>query len=119
MNINEHEVPKHLKKKDSNTSDAKRKSNHKHDYIKSVVVANERNMITGKHSLHHYLSDVCSICGKIMNVTYWVCDPIPNGKYRHITEEEFEERYGDLPHYKIDSIFKTTHVNLEEDKYEL
>ena len=112
--IQENEITKYLKKKESNISKSKRKSKHKHHYEECLIqynfrYANENNLMT---CLHTY----CTICGKIgdrfkkdksivkdyirtVNTSMGKC-------YSLITDEELYEKYHDkLPVFFVEDSF--------------
>lgn len=64
--VQENEIPKYLKQKESNTSKSNRKSKHKHQYEECLI----QYPITfaGKTHISTKLYGYCSICGKIGSV---------------------------------------------------
>ena len=121
--IQENEIPKYLKQKESSISKSKRKSKHKHHYEECLIqynfrYANENNLMT---CLHTY----CTICGKIgdrfkkdksivkdyistVNTSIGKC-------YSLITDEELYEKYHDkLPVFFVEDIYKEKYVDLEQ-----
>ena len=96
--FNEPEIPKHKKKK-SQTSKSCKRSNHKHDYERVIIVGN----VFGAH-----WSNKCKICGRIKSMSAGsmsagLLKPRP---YQHIsisdylTPEEAHAKYPDIPIYE-------------------
>lgn len=122
--IQENEIPKYLKQKESNISKSKRKSKHKHHYEECLI---QYNFSFGnKNCIHTELSSYCTICGKIgdrfkkdksivkdyistVNTSIGKC-------YSLITDEELYERYKDkLPVFFVEDIYKEKYVDLEQN----
>lgn len=61
--IQENEIPKYLKSKESNISKSNRKSKHKHHYEECLI--QYRSTFIGKTRLNTDLYTYCTICGKI------------------------------------------------------
>lgn len=125
--IQENEIPKYLKQKESNISKSNRKSKHKHHYEECLI--QNPFSFTGKNSIHTQLSSYCIICGKIGGC-------FKSGKYskeieslqkqrqeedKHfrvisISGEELYEKYHDkLPVFFVEDIFKEKYVDLEQN----
>ena len=122
--IQENEIPKYLKQKESNISKSNRKSKHKHQYEECLI--KNKSIFAGKTHLNTDLYTYCTICGKI-NERFKenksiVKDYIrevnsPIGKcYSRISDEELYEKYHDkLPVFFVEDIFKEKYVNLEQN----
>ena len=124
--IQENEIPKYLKQKESNISKSNRKSKHKHHYEECLI--QYRSTFIGKTHLNTGLYTYCTICGKI-NERFKenksiVKDYIrevnsPIGKYKcysRISDEELYEKYHDkLPVFFVEDIFKEKYVDLEQN----
>jgi hypothetical protein len=96
--VEEYEAnPKHLKKKDSNTSKSKKKSNHKHKYADCLLIC--------KNNPHK--AKYCTECGKIANVKVFETKPTDGeGHYRvQLTSEEVFERYKGMKQIYVNSIW--------------
>ena len=61
--IQENEIPKYLKQKESNISKSNRKSKHKHHYEECLI--QNKSIFAGKTYLNTGLYTYCTICGKI------------------------------------------------------
>ena len=123
--IQENEIPKYLKQKESNISKSKRKSKHKHHYEECLI---QYNFSFGnKNCIHTELSSYCTICGKIgdrfkkdksivKDYIREVNSPIGKCKcYSLITDEELYEKYHDkLPVFFVEDIYKEKYVDLEQ-----
>ena len=124
--IQENEIPKYLKQKESNISKSNRKSKHKHQYEECLI--QYRSTFIGKTHLNTGLYTYCTICGKI-NERFKenksiVKDYIREvnsliGKYKcysRISDEELYEKYHDkLPVFFVDDIYKEKYVDLEQN----
>ena len=122
--IQENEIPKYLKQKESNISKSNRKSKHKHHYEECLI--QYRSTFIGKTHLNTGLYTYCTICGKI-NERFKenksiVKDYIrevnsPIGKcYSRISDEELYEKYHDkLQVFFVDDIYKEKYVDLEQN----
>ena len=122
--IQENEIPKYLKQKESNISKSNRKSKHKHHYEECLI--QYRSTLIEKTHLNTGLYIYCTICGKI-NERFKenksiVKDYIrevnsPRGKcYSRISEEELYEKYHNkLPVFFVEDIFKEKYVDLEQN----
>ena len=60
------ELPRHKKRRKSSTSDAKRKSKHKHEYVDCVLIKKD-----GEHIESAYKGTYCTICGKIGKINFF------------------------------------------------
>ena len=123
--IQENEIPKYLKQKESNISKSNRKSKHKHHYEECLI--QYRSTIIWKTHLNTGLSTYCTICGKInerfkenksivKDYIREVNSPIDKCKcYSRISDEELYEKYHDkLPVFFVEDIYKEKYVNLEQ-----
>jgi hypothetical protein len=124
--IQENEIPKYLKSKESNISKSNRKSKHKHHYEEYLI--QNKFIFTGKICLNTGLYTYCTICGKI-NERFKenksiVKDYIkevnsPIGKYKcysRISDDELYKKYHDkLPVFFVEDIFKEKYVDLERE----
>lgn len=90
--IFEDEVGKYVKKKNSNKSKSRDKSKHKHDYSKKCLV--EMDMII-------YLTEYCSICGKIGDMVIPTGTGI-DGKDYMLSREEVLNKYKKLDLIHLD-----------------
>lgn len=94
------EVGKYTKKKDSNKSKAKNKSNHKHLYDYCLFKAGQNKSL--------YLGKYCTLCKKIDNVVLPTISAYvgEHTERRMMTREEVLEQYADLPIYEIKNIWQ-------------
>ena len=94
VNLDSDEKARYRKKKPSNLSKAKAKSDHKHVNKACLLICD---------STYVYYANYCIICGKIIN---W---EIPmekeSGYYRELSSEEIFEKYRDLERKEITDIF--------------
>ena len=115
--VQENEIPKYLKQKESNISKSNRKSKHKHQYEECLIQYDFLNTC-----LHTY----CTICGKIGDrfkedksivKNYRRIIDTPIGKcYSLITCEELYEKYHDkIPIFFVEDIYKEKYVDLEQN----
>ena len=122
--IQENEIPKYLKQKESNISKSNRKSKHKHQYEECLI--QYKSTFIGKTHLNTGLYTYCTICGKIngrfKENKSIVKDYIrevnsPIGKcYSRISDEELYEKYHDkLQVFFVDDIYKEKYVDLEQN----
>ena len=119
--IQENEIPKYLKQKESNISKSNRKSHYKECLIQN------KSIFAGKAYLNTGLYTYCTICGKI-NERFKenksiVKDYIrevnsPIGKYKcysRISDDELYKKYHDkLPVFFVEDIYKEKYVDLEQ-----
>lgn len=122
--IQENEIPKYLKQKESNISKSNRKSKHKHHYEECLI--QYRSTFIGKTCFNTDLYTYCTICGKINEQfkenksivkDYIRTVDTPIGKcYSRIPGEELYEKYHDkLPVFFVEDIFKEKYVDLEQN----
>ena len=122
--IQENEIPKYLKQKESNISKSNRKAKHKHHYEECLIQYNLK--YTNKSTLITSLQSYCTNCGKIGDrfkegksivKDYRRTVDTPIGKcYSHITSEELYEKYHDkMPVFFVKDIFKEKYVDLEQN----
>ena len=124
--IQENEIPKYLKSKESNISKSNRKSKHKHHYEECLI--QYRSTFIGKTRLNTDLYTYCTICGKINErfkenksiVKDYIKEVnLPIGKYKcysRISGEELYEKYHDkLPVFFVEDIYKEKYVDLEQN----
>ena len=124
--VQENEIPKYLKQKESNISKSNRKSKHKHHYEECLI----QNLFSfaGKTHLNTGLYTYCTICGKInerfkenksivKDYIREVNSPIGKCKcYSRISDEELYEKYHNkLPVFFVEDIFKEKYVDLEQN----
>lgn len=89
--FSDYEIPKYRKKKQKKTV---KKSNHKHDYSKEVLI--KRKMRQGNYRYNY--AKVCSICGKIGEENYFESKKVDGSNYdRLLSQEEILEKHKDLP----------------------
>ena len=109
--VQENEIPKYLKQKESNISKSNRKSKHKHRYEECLI----QYHLPRSTRMHTSLYSYCIICGKIggrfredksIVKDYRKTVDIPIGKcYSLITDEELYEKYHDkLPVFFVKDI---------------
>lgn len=89
------EIGKYKKKKESNISKSKRKSNHKHEYKDCLLIDKENKPHKSKY---------CSICGKIYDVKFFETEKSEYG-YRVLDDDEVFKKYKDLERFYVDSIW--------------
>ena len=124
--IQENEIPKYLKQKESNISKSNRKSKHKHHYEECLI--QNKSTFAGKTCLNTCLYTYCTICGKInerfkenksivKDYIREVNSPICKCKcYSRIADEELYEKYHDkLPVFFVDDIYKENYVDLKQN----
>lgn len=92
------EVPKHRKKKQSSTSNARTKSKHKHIYKDCLFFDN-------KYEEHHK-GKYCLICGRIGHVDRIETVKMQGGWRRKLTENEICEKYKHLEPVVVENIFQ-------------
>ena len=103
--IGDDEELKYKKKKPSNVSKSKEKSNHKHSYEKCVIY-NDKHVTTAEY---------CTICGKIFNKAFLLSEPVKGSNFRRIlTDEEIFEKYSYLPKFKVENIFEVKYIKINE-----
>ena len=121
--IQENEIPKYLKQKESNISKSNRKSKHKHHYEECLI--QHTFTFAGNNYLNTGLHTYCTICGKIGDrfkndksivKDYRITLDAPIGKcYSLISDENLYERYHDkMPVFFVEDIYKEKYVDLEQ-----
>ena len=90
---NQDEIPKYIKKKRSNISDSKNKTDHKHQYSKCLLIYKERP----------YLANYCTKCGRVRDWE-WCRKKCENG-YMLLRDDEVYELYKDLIQFRVDDIY--------------
>lgn len=100
--MNEMEIPKHKKRKDSSTSKIKSRTDHKHEYIDCLLESeiNERN--------YFYKAECCKRCGKIQHVKFF--------ESLTLSPDEIREKYKGLPKFRVKDIFGQKYVTVEKGK---
>lgn len=120
--IQENEIPKYLKQKESNISKSNRKSKHKHQYKECLI--QYPFSFAGKNNMHIQLCSYCTICGKISNrlkdsiVKNYIKSELNNRKttYSVMSEIELYEKYHNkLPVFFVEDIYKEKYVDLEQN----
>lgn len=86
------ETLKYKKKKPSDTSHARRKSKHKHDYADCLLR-------TPKDALRK--AQACRICGKIYDIKYILTKKTSDGLWQAMTTDEIKEVYSELPEIPV------------------
>lgn len=76
--MNEQEIAKYRKKKDSNVSFSKKKTKHKHEYIKCYLRF-------PAISDHLWFGQVCAVCGKTKST---LSEKFYDGKYYYLPTNE-------------------------------
>lgn len=120
--IQENEIPKYLKQRESNISKSNRKSKHKHHYEECLIQYHLPRSTRTYILLYSY----CIICGKIGDKfkenksivkDYRRTVDTPIGKcYSLITDEELYEKYHDkLPVFFVEDIYKEKYVDLKQN----
>ena len=121
--IQENEIPKYLKQKESDVSKARKKSKHKHQYEECLI----QHHFKGLDGIYTSLRSYCTICGKIgekfkeersiVKDFRKTIDTSIGKCYQMITNEELYERYHDkLPVFFVENIWKDGYVNLDENE---
>lgn len=107
------EVGKYLKKKDSDTSNAKKKSKHKHIYTDCLLINVGKDYLPNHNVL---LGSYCSVCGKINNwQVVWDMELVNGYRFHNIvTDEDVLRRYSHLPKFEIENIYRTEKVDLTQ-----
>ena len=93
----------HKKKKESSKSKAKKKAGHKHIYAPCLFVKDNRP----------YVSEYCTICGKVGETKLFQAEKIVGGYYRKLNAEEIYQRYHNLPQIHTEDMFPK-YVPVEE-----
>lgn len=129
--IQENEILKYLKQKESNISKSNRKSKHKHQYEECLIQYKwnfKSNVFTQeeKERIHTLLCSYCTICGKIGGIiknskcqeeieTLQKQRQIGNNFWISISGEEIYKMYHDkLPVFFVEDIYKEKYVDLEQ-----
>lgn len=123
--IQENEIPKYRKQKESNISKSNRKSKHKHQYEECLIqyqfdFLGENNILT---SLRSY----CTICGKlgdrfdedksiVKDYVKRIDNSVGRGYQVMKSEELYEKYHKKLPVFFIGNIFKEKYINLNTNK---
>lgn len=97
------EIPKHRKKKESNTSKSKNKTNHKHEYAECLT----RYPFTfgGKVRLSTYACSYCTICGKIGDrIKDGIISADDKPSYAYSSDELFEKYKDSLPVFELENL---------------
>lgn len=94
--MNEDEIGKYKKKKESNISKSKRKSNHKHEYKDCLLIEKENKPHKSKY---------CVICGKIDDVKFFETTKLNEHFYRQLKDKEIFDKYKELEQFYVDSIW--------------
>lgn len=105
------EIPKYIKRKESNTSKSGAKSKHKHHYEECILTYNFD--FIGKEMTHVELASYCTICGKIggrfkegesIVKDYITKTDTSMGRlYAQMRTDELIDKYEDkMPVYKIE-----------------
>lgn len=91
-------IGKYKKRKESNVSKSKRKSNHKHEYKDCLLIDKDNRSHKGKY---------CKICGKINDLIFFETKKLEYSKYLTLTltNEEVYEKYKNLEKFYVDSIW--------------
>lgn len=120
--IQENEIPKYLKQKESNVSKSNRKAKHKHHYEECLI--QRPFSFAGKNSIHTQLCSYCTICGKIGDklkdsiVKDYIKSELHNRRtiYSVMSGTELYEQYHDkLSVFFVDNIFTGKYVDLEQN----
>jgi len=104
-------IPKHRKKKKSNTSKSSEKSNHKHIYRECFI--NYPLKILDKTRTITSLASYCEICGKVGSRLE--NSIIPKDKIRYLSTINYEEFKDVLPLFEIDGYYDK-YVDLKKDE---
>lgn len=108
------EISVYKKKKASNVSKSKKKSNHKHDYQECLIEYPLENYLKNdqfKEKVSVCNATYCKICGKLNDSKFhnaikeWN-ESLNHFVYRSLTNEERKEQYKDLPYFKIKTPFQ-------------
>ena len=91
--IQENEIPKYLKQKESNISKSNRKSKHKHHYEECLI--QYRSTFAGKTCLNTGLYTYCTIWGQPM------CNKYAEVTYNRDKDEMYVDIYQKIIHNQI------------------
>lgn len=86
------ETTKYKKKRPSDTSHARRKSKHKHDYADCLLRTPEGALRKAQ---------ACRICGKIYDIKYMLTKKISDRLLQVMTADEIKELYSELPEIPV------------------
>lgn len=112
------EIPKYLKRKETNISKANKKSKHRHQYEECLI---RYKWNWEENKIHTSLNSYCIICGKINEkmknsivIDYMQKVDTPMGKrYIQISEDVLYDTYhGRLPVFYVEDICKDKCVNV-------
>lgn len=112
------EIPKYLKRKETNISKANKKSKHRHQYEECLI---RYKWNWEENKIHTSLNSYCIICGKINEkmknsivIDYMQKVDTPMGKrYIQISEDVLYDTYhGRLPVFYVEDIYKDKCVNV-------
>ena len=112
------EIPKYLKRKETDISKANKKSKHKHQYEECLI---RYKWNWEENKIHTSLNSYCTICGKINDkmknsivIDYMQKVDTPVGKcYIQISEDVLYDIYhGRLPVFFVEDICNDKYVNL-------
>ena len=113
--IQENEIPKYLKQKESNISKSNRKSKHKHQY-KECLIQYQFDFL-GENNILTSLRSYCTICGKLGD-RFDENKSIVKDYIREVNspdEELYEKYHNKLPVFFVEDIFKEKYVNLKHN----
>lgn len=107
----DNEIGKYVKKKESNTSKADKKSKHKHIYEECIILdTNDKHWRYDKHFPKPLLATYCTVCGKVDN---WKIPTVKiKGGYLMMSDTEVEEQYSHLPHFEVNDIWKVDRIEI-------
>ena len=120
--IQENQIPKYLKQKESNISKSNRKSKHKHHYEECLI--QYKSTFIGKTHLNTDLYIYCTICGKIGDkvkdsiVKDYIKSELHNRRtiyYVMSGTELYEKYHKKIPLFFVEDIFKEKYVDLEQN----
>lgn len=112
------EIPKYLKRKETNISKANKKSKHRHQYEECLI---RYKWNWEENKIHTSLNSYCIICGKINDkmknsivIDYMQKVDTPMGKrYIQISEDVLYDTYhGRLPVFYVEDICRDKCVNV-------
>lgn len=90
------EIPKHRKKKQSSTSNARNKSKHKHIYQDCLFINKDGEQHKGEY---------CVDCGKIGVINLFETERVSGG-YRKILAKEVLRRHKKLEQVEVENFFQ-------------
>ena len=115
------EIPKYLKRKETNISKANKKSKHRHQYEECLI---RYKWNWEENKIHTSLNSYCIICGKINDkmknsivIDYMQKVDTPMGKrYIQNSEDQLYDTYhGRLPVFYVEDICKDKCVNVGDN----